>query len=166
MVVCIYRVSFPEHPAWPVRAGQRSRQPPDTGVHSGGIPQALRGLELRRCGSQSCLVICHDVVMIRYCIDVLLHGEEPGYTLAELPSSMYRISSKLTINNYQQQQEGIYTCVSNYIYVSISLSMYIYARCRASNSLGQAETSTRVYTAGLDKHTNLYIFLLNCFVTE
>ena len=104
--------------------------------------------------------------MIRYCIDVLLHGEEPGYTLAELPSSMYRISSKLTINNYQQQQEGIYTCVSNYIYVSISLSMYIYARCRASNSLGQAETSTRVYTAGLDKHTNLYIFLLNCFVTE
>ena len=49
---------------------------------------------------------------------MLLHGEEPGYTLAELPSSMYRISSKLTINNYQQQQEGIYTCVSNYIYAS------------------------------------------------
>ena len=43
---------------------------------------------------------------------MLLHGEEPGYTLAELPSSMYRISSKLTINNYQDQQEGIYTCVS------------------------------------------------------
>ena len=91
---------------------------------------------------------------------MLLHGEEPGYTLAELPSSMYRISSKLTINNYQDQQEGIYTCVSTeylYIYASMHLASnllsisIIYVRCRATNSLGQAETSTRVYTAGLDK---------------
>ena len=60
----IYRVSFPEHPAGPVRAGQRSRQPPDTGVHSGGIPQAFRGLELRRWGLRVTVMSRHDVVMI------------------------------------------------------------------------------------------------------
>ena len=43
-------------------------------------------------------------------------------------------------------------CISMHL-----MTICIYARCRASNSLGQAETSTRVYTAGLDKHTNLYL---------
>merc|ERR1719427_2126243 len=45
----------------------------------------------------------------------------------ELPLSMYRISSKLTLKNYNKDQAGIYTC-------------------RGTNSLGQAESNTRVYT--------------------
>ena len=41
--------------------------------------------------------------------DQILHGEENGYSMTELPLSMYRISSKLTLKNYQANQEGIYT---------------------------------------------------------
>jgi len=58
--------------------------------------------------------------------DKILHGGEDDYTVTELPLSMYRISSKLTLKNFSQAQAGIY-------------------RCRGTNSLGQAESTTRVY---------------------
>ena len=41
--------------------------------------------------------------------DKILHGEEDWYSMSELPLSMYRISSKLTLKSYQVNQEGIYT---------------------------------------------------------
>lgn len=64
--------------------------------------------------------------------DKILHGGEPDYTVTELPLSMYRISSKLTLKNYNADQAGIYMC-------------------RGTNSLGQAESTTRVYTTEVEE---------------
>lgn len=65
--------------------------------------------------------------------DRILHqGGGPGYTVSEVPLSMYRVTSKLTLTSYTRAQAGPYKCLGK-------------------NSLGEAELTTRVYTTEPEK---------------
>ena len=39
----------------------------------------------------------------------IIHDKEEGYSLVKLAHSMYRLSSKLTLTNYNENKKGIYT---------------------------------------------------------
>ena len=51
------------------------------------------------------------VLLLMSAPDKILHSEGGGggHRITELPLSMYRISSKLTLTNYTQDQAGVYT---------------------------------------------------------
>ena len=98
--------------------------------------------------------------------DKILHSEGGGggHRITELPLSMYRISSKLTLTNYTQDQAGVYTYDKLHFLITdqckiiwffdplmyrplLALnSVNVLFRCRGTNSLGKAESSTRIYT--------------------
>ena len=44
-----------------------------------------------------------------YFPDKILHSEDEAFTMTDLPLSMYRTSSKLTLKNYHEGLKGIYT---------------------------------------------------------
>ena len=46
---------------------------------------------------------------IWYLSGKIIHDKEEGYSLVKLAHSMYRLSSKLTLTNYNENKKGIYT---------------------------------------------------------
>jgi len=61
---------------------------------------------------------------------ILAEGDQLGHKITNTPLAMYRMASKLTLTSYRSSQAGIYKCVG-------------------TNSLGEAELTTRVYTTEL-----------------
>jgi len=59
--------------------------------------------------------------------EILAEGDRLDHTIKEIPLAMYRMASKLTLTSYKSSQAGVYKCVG-------------------TNSLGEAELTTRVYT--------------------
>jgi len=59
--------------------------------------------------------------------EILPEGDRLDHTITETPLAMYRMASKLTLTSYKSSQAGVYKCVG-------------------TNSLGEAELTTRVYT--------------------